>query len=140
MSENDNNKSTEDVETENLAKNWSTLSRFEQGQRLKELVASGRSMRGLAKEIGASEATIRKRVDLANRPPAEREGVESGKTSVKETLREMRRKRAAGAPRIPTDPAARKKFVEARVQLTLQWIGEAIPMDEQAIAKLPEPK
>src|SRR5438094_943618 len=72
MSGNDNNKSTDNVEAENLAKNWSTLSRFEQGQRIKELVASGRSMRQLAKIIGRSEATVRKRVDLANLSPAER--------------------------------------------------------------------
>ena len=95
-------------------------------------------MRGLARIIGVSEATIRKRADLANLSPAEREAVESGMASVKRALREIRRKRAAGAPRIPTDPEARKKFVEVRVQLTLRWIGEAIPMDEQAIAKLPE--
>ena len=138
MSENDNNKSTGDVEAENLAKNWSTLSRFEQGQRVKELVACGRSMRGLAKRIGTSEATIRKRVDLANFSPAEREAVESGKASVKGTLKKVRRKRAASAPRVPTDPEERKKFVEAKAQLTLSWIAKEIPMDEQAIAKLPE--
>src|SRR5439155_4332659 len=140
MSENDNNKSTGDVEAENLAKNWSTLSRFEQGQRVKELVACGRSMRGLAKRIGTSEATIRKRVDLANFSPAEREAVESGKASVKGTLKKVRRKRAASAPRVPTDPEERKKFVEAKAQLTLCWIGEEIPMDEKAIAKLPAPE
>src|SRR5438874_12797794 len=138
MSENDNdNKSTSDVQAENLAEDWSILSRFEQGQRVRELVASGHAMRGLARTIGVSEATIRKRADLANLSPAEREAVESGMASVKRALREIRRKRAAGAPRIPTDPEARKKFVEVRVQLTLRWIGEAIPMDEQAIAKLP---
>ncbi len=140
MSENDNNKLTGDVEAENLAKNWSTLSRFEQGHGVKELVASGRSMRGLAKRIGASEATIRKRVDLANLSPAEREAVESGKASVKGTLKKVRRKRAASAPRVPTDPGERKKFVEAKAQLTLCWIGEEIPMDEKAIAKLPAPE
>src|SRR2546422_1997920 len=139
MSE-DGNELIGDAEVENLAKNWPTFSKFEQAQRVKELVASGRSMRGLAKKIGVSEATIRKRVDLANLSPSERESVESGRASVKGTLREIRRKRAAGAPRIPTDAEARKKFVEARVQLTLRWIGEKIPMDEQAIAELPGPE
>ena len=137
MSENDNNKSTGDVEAQDLAKNWSILSRFQQGQRLKELVASGRSMRQLAKIIGRSEATVRKRVDLANLSPAEREAVESGKASVKGTLKKVRRKRAASAPRVPTDPEERKKFVEAKAQLTLSWIAKEIAMDEQAIAKLP---
>ena len=137
MSQN-KNKSIGDAEAGNLAKNWLKLSRFEQGQGVKDLLAKGRSMRGLAKKIGVSEATIRKRVDLANLSPSERESVESGRASVKGTLREIRRKRSAGAPRIPTDPEARKKFVEARVHLTLCWIGEEIPMDEQAIAKLPE--
>jgi len=85
MSQNDN-KSISDVQAENLAKNWLILSRFEQGQHLKELVASGRSMRRLAKTIGRSEATIRKRVDLANLSPTEREALESGKVSVKGTL------------------------------------------------------
>src|SRR5207249_8407638 len=138
MSENDNNKSTGDVEAQDLAKNWSILSRFQQGQRLKELVASGRSMRGLAKTIGRSEATVRKRVDLANLSPAEREAVESGQASVKGTLKKVRRKRAASAPRIPTDPEAKKQFVEEKARLILGWIGKEIPMDEQAIAKLPE--
>src|SRR5438093_8045570 len=140
MSGNDNNKSTDNVEAENLAKNWSTLSRFEQGQRIKELVASGRSMRQLAKTIGRSEATIRKRVDLANLSPTEREAVESGKVSVKGTLKKVRRKRAASAPRVPTDPEERKKFLEARAHLALWWIGEEIPMDEKAIAELPAPQ
>src|SRR5205807_1356188 len=139
MSE-DGNKLIGDAEVENLAKNWPTLSKFEQAQRVKKLVAGGHSMRGLAKKIGVSETTIRKRADLAKLSPAEREAVESGKASVKGTLREIRRKRSAGAPRIPTDPEARKKFVEARVHLTLCWIGEEIPMDEQAIAELPTPE
>src|SRR2546427_5008738 len=117
MSE-DGNELIGDAEVENLAKNWPTFSKFEQAQRVKELVASGRSMRGLAKRIGASEATIRKRVDLANLSPAEREAVESGKASVKGTLKKVRRKRAASAPRVPTDPGERKKFVEAKAQLT----------------------
>ena len=137
MSENDNNKSTGDVEAQDLAKNWSILSRFQQGQRLKELVASGRSMRGLAKTIGRSEATVRKRVDLANLSPAEREAVESGQASVKGSLKKVRRKRAASAPKVPTDPEERKKFVEAKAQLTLSWIAKETAMDEQAIAKLP---
>ena len=140
MSGNDNNKSTDNVEAENLAKNWSTLSRFEQGQRIKELVASGRSMRGLAKTIGRSEATVRKRVDLANLSPAEREAVESGQASVKGSLKKVRKKRAASAPKVPTDPEERKKFVEAKAQLTLSWIAKETAMDEQAIAKLPAPE
>jgi len=137
MSQNDS-KSIGDAEDENLAKSWSNLSRFEQGQHVKDLLANGHSMRGLAEKIGVSEATIRKRVDLANLSSAEREAVESGKASVKGTLRKIRQKRAAAAPRVPTEPEARKTFVEARAQLTLHWIAEAIPMDEQAIAKLPE--
>jgi UDP-N-acetylglucosamine pyrophosphorylase len=120
MSANDNdNKSISDVQAENLAKNWSILSRPEQRQRLKELVAGERSMRGLAKRIGVSEATIRKRVDLAKLAPAEREAVESGKASVKGTLREIRRQRAARGPKIPTDQEGRTKFCKERVQLTL---------------------
>ena len=39
--------------------------------------------------------------------------------------------------RIPIDPEAGKKFVEAGSELTARWIGEAIPMDEQTIAELP---
>ncbi len=136
MSQNDN-KSISDVQAENLAKNWSILSRFEQGQRLKELVARGCSRRGLAERIGVSETIVRRRVDLANLSLAEREAVESGKASVKGAMREIRCKRAAGAPRIPTDPEGRKKFVEARVELTLHWIRKAIAMDEEAIAELP---
>src|SRR5690242_671859 len=38
----DDNKSISDVQAENLAKNWSILSRPEQRQRLKELVATHR--------------------------------------------------------------------------------------------------
>ena len=74
MSENDNdNKSTSDVQAENLAEDWSILSRFEQGQRVRELVASGHSMRGLARIIGVSEATIRKRrISPTSLPPSER--------------------------------------------------------------------
>ena len=136
MSQNEN-ESISDLQAENLAKNWSTLSRFDQGQRVKELLASGRSMRGLAKKIGVSEATVRKRVDLANLSPAEREAVDSGQASVKGSLKKVRMKRAASAPRVPTDPEERKKFVEAKARLTLSWIAKEIPMDEQAIAKLP---
>ncbi len=133
-------KSIGDAEAENLAKNWSNLSRFEQGQGVKDLLAKGSSMRGLAKKISVSEATVRKRVDLANLSPAEREGVESGQASVKGTLKKVRRKRAASAPRVPTDPEAKKQFVEEKARLILGWIGKEIPMDEQAIAELPEPE
>src|SRR6266571_4531273 len=113
MSQNEN-ESISEVQAENLAKNWLKLSRFEQGQGVKDLLAKGRSMRGLAKKIGVSEATIRKRVDLANLSPAEREAVESGQASVKGTLKKVRRKRAASAPRVPTGPEAKKQFVEAK--------------------------
>src|SRR3989442_191446 len=82
MSQNDN-KSISDVQAANLANNWSTLLRFEKGQRLKELVARGCSRRGLAERTGASETIVRRRVDPANLFLAEREAVESGKASVK---------------------------------------------------------
>ena len=105
-------KSIGDAEAENLAKNWSNLSRFEEGQGVKDLLAKGSSMRWLAKKISVSEATVRKRVDLANLSPAEREGVESGQASVKGTLKKVRRKRLPARP--GSLPTRRRKSGSSR--------------------------
>jgi hypothetical protein len=80
-----------------LRDKWEGTGRIERGERLRELSALGCSTRGLGEELGQSAATVRRHIELANLPEAERNAVKDGASAKKVLQRKAlfeRRKRA----------------------------------------------
>jgi len=68
-----------------LRNGWADLGRVERGQRINKLVSVGCSKRGLARDLGIPESSVRRDAKIAKLPESDRIAIDSGQ-SAKEIL------------------------------------------------------
>jgi hypothetical protein len=66
-----------------LRNSWAVMGAVERGQRIKKLVSVGCSKRGLERELGVSESSIRKHAEIADLPESDRKAIDSGASAKK---------------------------------------------------------
>jgi hypothetical protein len=66
-----------------LQNGWALLGHLERGQYIDELISLGCSRRGLGRELGVSETTIRRHAEIAELPESDRKAIESGASAKK---------------------------------------------------------
>jgi hypothetical protein len=66
-----------------LRSGWAAMGAVERGQRIKKLVSVGCSKRGLGRELGVSESSIRKHAEIADLPESDRKAIDSGASAKK---------------------------------------------------------
>lgn len=64
-----------------LAKEWNDLDHIARGESLLQLIEAGCSRRGLADDLGQSATSIRRHLEIAKLPDADKEAVRAGKSA-----------------------------------------------------------
>jgi len=64
-----------------LRRSWGTIGLVDRGQRINRLVSAGCSNRGLGRELGVSETSIRRHAEIAELPESDRKAIDAGESA-----------------------------------------------------------